>query len=375
MARVLPLSIEAGEMARPRGEEVVTDMPSSSAVASGNGIEQPEQNTKDDEYERLVRPAHSVIADDNTVVLPEEPTSRSIWWMKVLLGCFLLILVSYVFVKWGVPFAFEKVLLPIMQWEASAFGRPVLAVVLVASLALFPVILVPSGPSMWLAGMIFGYGWGFLIIMVGTTIGMVVPYWIGSLFRERLHAWLKRWPQQIALIKLAGEGNWFQQFRVVALFRISPFPYTIFNYAVTVTEIKFNPYLCGSIAGMIPEAFIYIYSGRLIRTLADMKYGNYKMTPVEITYNAISFVIAVVLTVAFTVYAKRALNDIKESEGILTEEYGRSSTGHKNPHQERSPSRPVPLDDVHDAFAFGPTGWAAHVGLLFASGPHRLSQC
>jgi membrane protein DedA with SNARE-associated domain len=74
-----------------------------------------------------------------------------------------------------------------MQWEASAFGRPVLAIVLVASLALFPVILVPSGPSMWLAGMIFGYGWGFLIIMVGTTIGMVVPYWIGSLFRERLH--------------------------------------------------------------------------------------------------------------------------------------------------------------------------------------------
>ena len=74
-----------------------------------------------------------------------------------------------------------------MQWEASAFGRPVLAVVLVASLALFPVILVPSGPSMWLAGMIFGYGWGFLIIMVGTTIGMVVPYWIGSLFREHLH--------------------------------------------------------------------------------------------------------------------------------------------------------------------------------------------
>jgi uncharacterized membrane protein YdjX (TVP38/TMEM64 family) len=74
-----------------------------------------------------------------------------------------------------------------MQWEASAFGRPVLALVLVASLALLPLILVPSGPSMWLAGMIFGYGWGFVIIMVGTTLGMVVSYWIGSLFRERLH--------------------------------------------------------------------------------------------------------------------------------------------------------------------------------------------
>lgn len=74
-----------------------------------------------------------------------------------------------------------------MQWEATAFGRPVLALVLVASLALFPVFLIPSGPSMWLAGMIFGYGIGFVIIMVGTTIGMILPYLIGLLFRDRIH--------------------------------------------------------------------------------------------------------------------------------------------------------------------------------------------
>ena len=74
-----------------------------------------------------------------------------------------------------------------MQWEATAFGRPVLALVLVASLAFFPVFLIPSGPSMWLSGMIFGYGLGFVIIMVGTTIGMILPYLIGLLFRDRIH--------------------------------------------------------------------------------------------------------------------------------------------------------------------------------------------
>lgn len=68
-----------------------------------------------------------------------------------------------------------------------------------------------------------------------------------------------KWPRNAALIRLAGEGSWFHQFRVVALFRVSPFPYTIFNYAVVVTDMKFGPYLCGSIAGMVPEAFIYIY--------------------------------------------------------------------------------------------------------------------
>ena len=74
-----------------------------------------------------------------------------------------------------------------MQWEATAFGRPVLALVLIASLAFFPVVLIPSGPSTWLAGMIFGYGLGFVIIMVGTTIGMVLPYLIGLFFRERIY--------------------------------------------------------------------------------------------------------------------------------------------------------------------------------------------
>ncbi|CBI29603.3 unnamed protein product, partial [Vitis vinifera] len=87
---------------------------------------------------------------------------------------------------------FEKILLPIMHWEATAFGRPVLAFVLVASLALFPVLLIPSGPSMWLAGMIFGYGLGFVIIMIGTTIGMVLPYLIGLLFRDRIHTGWRR---------------------------------------------------------------------------------------------------------------------------------------------------------------------------------------
>lgn len=90
-----------------------------------------------------------------------------------------------------------------MKWEATAFGRPMLALLLVASLALFPVFFIPSGPSMWLAGMIFGYGLGFFIIMVGTTIGMVLPYLIGLLFRDRIHVR----PQSICLRKKICAGE------------------------------------------------------------------------------------------------------------------------------------------------------------------------
>ncbi|VVB03881.1 unnamed protein product [Arabis nemorensis] len=276
---------------------------------------------EDNEYVRLVV-AHEAAAAESvlTVSQSEARSKRLMWWLKVLgLSAFALLL-TLVFAKWGVPFVFEKVLIPILQWEATAFGRPTLAIVLVVSLALFPVFLIPSGPSMWLAGMIFGYGLGFVIIMVGTTVGMVLPYLIGLMFRDRLHEWLKRWPRQAAVLRLAAEGSWFHQFRVVAIFRVSPFPYTIFNYAIVVTSMRFWPYFFGSITGMVPEAFIYIYSGRLIRTFADVQYGHQRLTTVEIVYNVISLIIAVVTTIAFTVYAKRALRELQNAEANEDEE-------------------------------------------------------
>uniref|UniRef100_A0A7C9FG63 VTT domain-containing protein n=1 Tax=Opuntia streptacantha TaxID=393608 RepID=A0A7C9FG63_OPUST len=270
---------------------------------------------EDSEYARLVTDHSSKRAEAEVLQsLPVTRLSPVVWWARVLIFCGVGIGFIVILLKWGVPFLFEKVLLPMMQWEATAFGRPVLAVVLVASLAVFPVFLIPSGPSMWLAGMIFGYGIGFVIIMIGTTIGMILPYLVGLLFRDSIHQWLKRWPEKAAVLRLAGEGNWFHQFRVVALFRVSPFPYTIFNYAIVVTNMRFWPYLCGSIAGMVPESFVYIYSGRLIRTFADVKYGKHHLSWVEIVYNIISFIVMIFTIVAFTMYAKRALDELKSAD-------------------------------------------------------------
>lgn len=59
---------------------------------------------------------------------------------------------------------------------------------------------------------------------------------------------------------------------------------------------------------------VFLCSGRLIRTFANVKYGNYHLTKVEIVYNVISLIVAVITTVAFTVYAKNALNKLKRAE-------------------------------------------------------------
>ncbi|KVH95435.1 SNARE associated Golgi protein, partial [Cynara cardunculus var. scolymus] len=150
-------------------------------------------------------------------------------------------------------------LIPILNWETATFTKPMLAVLLFASMALFPTILLPSTPSMWVTGMTFGY----------------------------------------------GEGDWFNQFKAVVLLRVSPFPYIMYNYCAVATGVKFGPYLLGTLVGMVPEIFIAM--GIVIGTLADASNDERSFSAPQIICTVVGFVLTVVTTMGVTVYAKRRL--------------------------------------------------------------------
>lgn len=78
-------------------------------------------------------------------------------------------------------------------------------------------------------------------------------------FALLLQQWLTKYPKKAAVLRIAEQGGSFQQIRTIMLLRVSPFPYPIFNYAVTATNIQYSEYIVGSILGMVPEAFITIY--------------------------------------------------------------------------------------------------------------------
>lgn len=73
-------------------------------------------------------------------------------------------------------------------------------------------------------------------------------------------AWLEKYPKKAAVLRAAGGGNWFHQFRAVALIRISPFPYIIYNYCAVATNVKYGPYICGTLVGVVPEIFVTLYT-------------------------------------------------------------------------------------------------------------------
>lgn len=64
-----------------------------------------------------------------------------------------------------------------------------LTILVFASVAFFPTVLLPSTPSMWVAGMTFGYGFGFLVIISAAAVGVSLPFIIGSIFHHKIEVY------------------------------------------------------------------------------------------------------------------------------------------------------------------------------------------
>ncbi|KAG8382341.1 hypothetical protein BUALT_Bualt05G0067300 [Buddleja alternifolia] len=236
------------------------------------------------------------------------------WWAKVALAALCIGVLGAVFLKWVGPFVMDKEIIPIMNWERKTFSMTMLALLVFGSLTIFPSILLPSSPSMWVAGMTFGYGYGFLLIIGAVPIGVSIPYIIGSLFYHKIQVWLDRYPKEASIIRLAGEGGLFNQFRAVALIRMSPFPYIIYNYCAVATNVKYGPYLCGTLVGMVPEIFVTLYTGILIKTLADATQDQHSLSAPQIIFNVGCFCITASTTAILTLYAKKRLKKLPVEE-------------------------------------------------------------
>ncbi|KAJ4872548.1 SNARE associated Golgi protein family [Raphanus sativus] len=243
----------------------------------------------------------------------------SVWfWVKFisLLAC--LAVLAFVIIKWIAPFLIEKELIPFIKWVGSTFSIPVLGLLLFASVALFPTILLPSSPSMWMAGLTFGYGKGFLLILSAASIGVTLPFLIGHLFLHNMQEWLKQYPKKAAILRAAGEGTWFHQFQAVTLIRVSPFPYMVYNYCALATGVHYGPYILGSLVGMVPEIFVSIYTGIMLRTLAVASEKRHGLSAMEIVVNVLGFCVTASATIVCTIYAKKKLSAMQSEEAAET---------------------------------------------------------
>ncbi|KAE8657712.1 Cyclophilin-like peptidyl-prolyl cis-trans isomerase family protein isoform 1 [Hibiscus syriacus] len=237
--------------------------------------------------------------------LPQIPTNEKSWnrLLKLIAVGVSSVIVVIVAIKWIGPFVLKKVVVPALQWEAHAFNTSERISVILATLAVFPTICLPSTPSMWMAGMAYGYVKGMLLVMAGVSVGVSLPYFVGSVFHAEIQRLLEKYPKEASILRLAGEGGWFHQFRTVTLIRISPLPYIIFNYAAWATNVRYTPYLMGT---------WWDFDTIICRGHTRQKESYSK----QIIFNVVGFCASVGATIFIGIRTKKRLDRLHQEESM-----------------------------------------------------------
>ncbi|MDQ3563503.1 MAG: TVP38/TMEM64 family protein [Pseudomonadota bacterium] len=157
-------------------------------------------------------------------------------------------------------------LLPLKDWLDSFSGwieglGVWGGVVFAAAYIVATVVLAPGAPFTIAAGLVFGLGWGFPVVMVGATLGAALAFLAARyLVRDRIKGMIEKRPKFQAVDKAVTEEGW----KVVLLLRLSPLvPFNLQNYFFGITQIKFWHYILATFVGIIPGVMLYLYLGAI----------------------------------------------------------------------------------------------------------------
>ena len=116
--------------------------------------------------------------------------------------------------------------------------------------------------------------------------------------------------------------------RTRLLTRLSPvFPYTLLNYAYSLTRVSFGIYLLATLIGMVPGTVMYVYLGSAVGNLGKLFAGDYEGGVGQQILFYAGLAATVVVTVYVTHIARRALNQVVSQEGRGPGDTGRDQNG------------------------------------------------
>jgi len=154
------------------------------------------------------------------------------------------------------------------------------------------------------AGLVFGLGWGTVIVSIASTTAAALAFLIARyLARDRVEALAGRSPKFRAVDQAVREKGW----RVVALLRLSPLvPFSVSNYLYGLTPVAFGPYVLASWIAMLPATVLYVWIGAAGKAAADASRGEGR-SPLEWALLGAGLAATAVVTVMITRAARRQL--------------------------------------------------------------------
>lgn len=186
----------------------------------------------------------------------------------------------------------------ILEWvQHQGIWAPVLFVLIYigATVAFIPgSILTISG------GAIFGVVKGVALVSVASTTAAAISFLLG---RFALRGWISRKLSDRPRFKAIDAAVSREGWKMVILLRLSPvFPFTLLNYALGLTGIRFWPAILASWVGMLPGTILYVYVGSLA------KVATQETTLAQKILYGVGLLATLIVTIWITRIAKRAIS-------------------------------------------------------------------
>lgn len=182
------------------------------------------------------------------------------------------------------------------------------------------VLLIPGSVLTLAAGAIFGLIRGTALVLLAATLGAAAAFLVA---RYVARGYVER---RIGTGRLAAVDRALARkgFRLVLLLRLTPVvPYSLLNYSLGLTRVRFRDFLLGS-AGMLPGTVLYVYYGKVAGEVAALAGGQ--AVPHDLKYwifVAMGLAATIAVSVLVTRTARRALQE--ESEGTGGRPDGRTA--------------------------------------------------
>lgn len=191
------------------------------------------------------------------------------------------------------------------EWvDGLGFWGPL---VFIAGYMVATVGFVPGSLLTLAAGAIFGLGRGTLFVFFGSTLGASAAFLIARYFARGA---IERRLQDKPKFRTIDQAVARQGRKIVFMLRLSPvFPFSLLNYALGLTKVRFVDYLIACV-GMLPGTFLYVYYGKALGSLAEVASGTQPdKGAADWALLAVGLVATVAVTAVITRIARRALEE------------------------------------------------------------------
>jgi uncharacterized membrane protein YdjX (TVP38/TMEM64 family) len=199
----------------------------------------------------------------------------------------------------------EEMLTGLQSWvranERFAFG------VVVLLIAAGFLLLLPASILIMMAGFLFGLRQGFAGVWIATLLASSLAFWIA---RSVARKWMQRKIQRKPLFIAIDRAIQRKGLLVVILTRlvmILPFPGL--NYMLGLTGVRFRDYLAGTMIGMIPPLFLFVFLGTTAGNISAIMQGEVSLEPDQLLIVILAAVAVVILVGLIIRMAGRVLRE------------------------------------------------------------------